>query len=101
VQREIDRNDWARYFEQFTVQHDHWLVSVDGERDTMPLEGIIARDSRITVTLGGDIRHHRRIVIDAARVVVEQRNGADEGVEIQSSDGHRTHLRLRAPAETP
>lgn len=99
MQREIARNDWARFFETFTMQHDHWLVSVDGERDALPLEGITARDDgRLTVTLGGTISHHRRIVIDAARVLVEQKDGVDEGVAIESTDGHLTWLKFRAPA---
>lgn len=99
MQREIARNDWVRFFETFTTQHDHWLVSVDGERDALPLEGITARDDgRLTVTLGGTISHHRRIVIDAARVLVEQKDGVDEGVAIESADGHLTWLKFRAPA---
>lgn len=96
VQKEITRDDWARYFETFTTEHNHWLVSVDGERETMPLEGITARDSRIVVTLGGNIEHHRRIVIDGASVRVEQ-SGGNESLEIESTDGHVTRLRVLAP----
>ena len=98
MKREIERNDWPAFFETFTLQHDQWLVSVDGERDTLPLEGIIARDTQINVHLGRDISHHRRIVIDAAHVRIEQLGGEDEGLEIESADGHTTRLRLR---ETP
>ena len=97
VQREIDRSDWQTFFESFTTQHDHWLVSVDGEKQTMPLEGIVARDANIVVSMGGDVSHHRRITIDAARVVVEQNSGVDEGVDIHSTDGHTTRLRFRSP----
>ena len=80
------------------MQHGHWLVSVDGERESMPLAGIIARDDgRVTITLGGDISHHRRITIDAAAVRVHQSGGADEGVDIDSTDGHTTSLRFRSP----
>jgi hypothetical protein len=97
VQREIERNDWGRFFESFTMLHDHWLVSVDGEKQTMPLAGIIARDELITVTLGGDISHHRRITIDGKRVVVVQVDGVDQGVTIESNDGHTTRLQFRSP----
>lgn len=80
------------------MQHDHWLVSVDGEKATLPLAEIIARDDgRVTITLGGDISHHRRIVIDAARVRVEQQDGVDQGVDIESADGHTTRLQFRSP----
>ena len=95
VQKEIPRADWQTFFESFTMQHDRWLVSVDGERETMPLEGIVARDTNVVVTLGGDISHHRRITIDAARVRVEQEDGVDRGLDIESADGHTTKLRFR------
>jgi hypothetical protein len=98
VQKEIDRNDWGRFFESFTMQHDHWQVSVDGEKETLPLEGITARDNFLVIILGGDITHHRRITIDAARVSVEQQDGVDRGVTIHSTDGHMTRLAFRAPA---
>ena len=97
MQKEIERNDWARFFESFTMQHDHWLVRVDGEKESMPLEGIIARDRLVTITLGGDISHHRRITIDAKRVTVEQSDGVDQGVDIESNDGHVTRLAFRSP----
>ncbi len=97
VIRTIERNDWARFFESFTLQHDHWLVSVDGERDTLPLEGIVARESHITIHLGRDIQHHRVITIDAKDVRVEQDNGVDQGVEIESTDNRVTRLTFRSP----
>lgn len=94
MQRTIARTEWPAFFESFTQEHDHWLVSVDGERDSLPLEGLIARDDgRVTITLGGDISHHRRIVIDAASVKVD---GND--VEIESVDKHVTRLALRSGA---
>jgi hypothetical protein len=97
VIRDIERNDWGRFFESFTLTHDHWLVHVDGEKESLPLEGIVVRDNLLTIILGGDISHHRRIVIDAARVSVQQTGGVDEGVAIESADGHTTRLRFRSP----
>lgn len=97
MQRSIDRNDWARFFESFTRQHDHWLVSVDGEAGLLPLQGITTRDDgRVSVHLGADIRHHRRIEIDARNVRVIRKHGVEEGVEIEASDGHVTRLRFRS-----
>lgn len=94
MQKSIERSDWPTFFETFTTQHDHWLVSVDGERESMPLEAIVARDGgRVIITLGGDISHHRRIVIDAAAVRVDGNN-----VEIESTDKHVTRLALRRGA---
>ncbi len=97
MEEEIERNDWARFFESFTMQHDQWLVTVDGEGDALPLEGIVARDANVVVHLGRDIRHHRRITIDAARVRVRHEGGVDEGLDIESTDGHVTRLRFRSP----
>lgn len=96
--KDIERTDWAAFFESFTLNHDHWLVHVDGEEESLPLEGIVARDGHIVIHLGSDIRHHRVITIDAARVTIAQSGGADEGVAIQSATGPVTRLRLRAPA---
>jgi hypothetical protein len=95
--KEIERDDWARFFESFTMEHDHWLVHVDGENDTLPLEGITVRDGKIVIHLGSDVRHHRVITIDGAKVSVQQSGGADEGVAITSADGHTTRLRLERP----
>jgi len=97
VLRTIDRNDWARFFESFTLQHDHWLVSVDGERDTLPLEGIVARDETIVIHLGPDISHHRVITVDAAEIRVHQEGGVDQGVEIEGKEGRITRLTFRSP----
>lgn len=79
------------------MQHDQWLVTVDGEGEAMPLEGIVARNGHVVVHLGRDITHHRRITIDAARVRVQQTGGVDEGLDIESADGHVTRLRFRSP----
>lgn len=95
--KEIERDDWDTFFESFTLEHDHWLVHVDGEDDTLPLEGIVARDGKIVIHLGADVRHHRVITIDGARISVEQTGGADESLAITSNDGHTTRLRLVKP----
>ena len=92
--KEIERSEWGGFFESFTLSHDHWLVHVDGEKESLPLEGIVARDIRIVIHLGADIRHHRVITIDAARVTAES-NGSEDEVSIESTDGHTTRLRLR------
>lgn len=95
--RDIESKDWPSFFESFTLAHDHWLVEVDGEKESLPLEGIIVRDGRIDIHLGADVSHHRRIAIDAERVSVQQTGGVDEGVAIVSKDGHTTRLRFRSP----
>jgi hypothetical protein len=93
----VDRNDWGRFFESFTLQHDHWLVHVDGEKESLPLEGILVREGRIVIHLGADIQHHRIITIDGAHVRVAQDDGVEKGLEIESTDGHVTRLAFRSP----
>jgi hypothetical protein len=93
--RDIDQNEWQDFFESFTRQHARWLVEVDGEKESMPLEGITARDSLVVITLGGDISHHRRITIDARSVKVLDTGGVVEGLAVESNDGHVTRLRFR------
>jgi hypothetical protein len=97
MEREIERTDWSRFFEAFTLEHDHWRVHVDGENESLSLAGITCRDGKLVVHLGADVSHHRVITIDAARVAVEQTGGADEGVAITSTDGHTTRLRFVRP----
>ncbi|HVG24578.1 MAG TPA: hypothetical protein VND45_10515 [Thermoanaerobaculia bacterium] len=97
MSNEIARDDWGSFFERFTREHDHWLVHVDGENGALPLERIVARDTRIVIHLGADISHHRVITIDGATVSLARSDGADEGVNIRSSDGHTTRLRLERP----
>lgn len=93
MQRTIARAEWPSFFESFTAERNHWMAAVDGERDSLPLEGIVARDDgRITITLGAGISHHRKIVIDAASVRVE-----GDDLEIESADKHVTRLALRRP----
>lgn len=101
MRREISREEWAPFFEQFTLQHDAWLVTV-ADVLALPLEGIIARldgdEDEIVITVGRDIHDHRRIVArQPRRVFVEQTGGADEGLEIESRDGTSTRLRFRSP----
>ena len=99
--REIAREEWAAFFEAFTLQHDGWLVRVDGTDGTLeesPFEGIAARDSSIVVTCGHDSPLHRRIVIPAPRrVVINTTGGSDYGVAIEDARGVLTRVRLRTP----
>lgn len=97
VEKEIERNDWGRFLEEFTLAHDHWLVSVDDERESLPLEGLIARDGKIVIHLGSDIRHHRSITLDAARIAVQQDGGVAVGLTLADTDGHVTRLTFRSP----
>jgi hypothetical protein len=95
VIREIEPGEWSAFFESFTLQHARWLVEIDAENESMPLEGITARDGHIVITLGGDISHHRRITIDGRSVKVLETGGVVEGLAVESSDGHITRLRFR------
>lgn len=97
VEKEIERNDWGRFLEEFTLAHDQWLVSVDDEGEALPLEGLIARDDKIVIHLGRDIRHHRSITVDAASIRVRQADGVDVGLAVAGRDGRVTRLTFRSP----
>ena len=58
-------------------------VSVDGEANAMPLEGIVARNGHVVIHLGRDIRHHRRITIDAVRVRVDPNRLSQIGIGLE------------------
>jgi hypothetical protein len=96
--REIPQREWRQFFESFTMQHDGWLVHVDGRDDVeAPLEGITTSDDGIVITTGRDIHFHQRTVVhDPKRVVVQSDGGVDRGLAIEGDDGI-TRVRFRSP----
>lgn len=100
--QEILREEWARYFEEFSRRHEGWLVTVEilgldiGDQvqvRNLPLEGIVVERSdngdEMTVIAGS--RPGARIshtITAPSRVWVKQNEqGADEALEIESPSG--------------
>jgi len=110
--QEILRDEWARYFEQFSRRHQGWLVTVEilgldiGDqvqvRD-LPLEGITVETSddgdEITIIAGSrpDARISHTICAPLRVWVKQNELGADEALEIESPAG-AILVRFRAAA---
>jgi hypothetical protein len=108
--REIPRNEWIKFFDDFSQQHQGWVVSVEvispeigdqEEAEGLPLVGISADvkdgENRIEIMVGGKPGAHvTRILESPKRVWVKQaEEEAHEAVDIESEDGTKTILRFR------
>ncbi|HEX9302915.1 MAG TPA: DUF5335 family protein [Thermoanaerobaculia bacterium] len=112
VTREIPREEWPEFFEEFTRRHEGWLVTVENfgdlgaqvEEHERPLKGIFAEGKKETpaveiltgATLDETFTH---AVAHPTRVRVEETpEGAESALEIQSRDEGTTLVRFRAAA---
>jgi hypothetical protein len=110
--REIPREEWANYLDTFSRQHEGWLVNVEVlsteigaqvEAEGKRLEGITAElkdggEDLISINVGRtpeeSVTHN---ITAPTHVRIEQaENGADMALQIESSDGTTTLLRLRS-----
>jgi Family of unknown function (DUF5335) len=110
--REIPRHAWTDFFDRFSRQHRGWLVSLDVtgpaagpqvRASEVPLVWVTAepqanRRDRIEVALEACRGEPITYIIPAATHVRLQatEEGADAGVEIESSAGGTTRLRFRS-----
>ena len=115
--REIPREQWIRYFDDFSKNHEGWIVTLEvlgadigdqEEANNLPLVGISAdvkaRENRVEIIIGGrpDVDVTRFIERPKHIWVKEPRVPGDEAMEIESEDGIKTILnfhRIR-PEET-
>jgi hypothetical protein len=109
---EIRREDWIDQLNAFTIAHEGWLVSLDvfageigaqHEITNLPLLGVSAdrvnHDGTIAVSVARSaVDHFTHIVRRVERIHVEQADdGSTAALLIESLDGTRTVLQLRAP----
>ena len=109
---EIPREAWAERLKEFTLLHEHWLVSLEilGEsgdqtaiRD-LPLLGVtpdrVDHDRAVVISMGRTAEEHvSHMIEDVRRIVLHRRHdGADAALELESADGTKTILRFRAAA---
>src|SRR3954462_1851285 len=110
--REIPREEWTGFMDSFSRQHEGWLVTVEVlgreigaqvEAEGKPLEGITAElkdgsEDLISITVG--VTPKERVthnITGPTHVRIEQsENGADMALQIQSSEGETTLVRLRS-----
>src|SRR5205814_26860 len=114
--KEIPRDEWASFLDSFSQQHQGWLVTLEviapeigaqEEASNLPLEGITSSGSNehktISISVGNVPSNHlTHTVNDPTWLWLKQTpQGADEALEIESTDGVKTLLRFRSamPAE--
>jgi Family of unknown function (DUF5335) len=115
--REIPREQWIRYFDDFSKGHEGWIVTLEllgpdigdqEEVNRLPLVGISAdvkaHENRIEIIVGGkpDADVTRFIERPTHVWVKESRMPGDEAIEIESEDGLKTLLNFHhiRPEET-
>jgi hypothetical protein len=109
--QEIARDDWASFFDSFSLRHQGWLVTVkvvspdtgaQVELRELPLQGITADaknsgEDHISIIVGQTAGEYLTHTINApTQVMLKQtEEGTDEAIEIISADG-TTLVRLRS-----
>ena len=113
--QEIPREQWPRFFDDFSRQHQGWIVNLEllgseigdqEEASGLPLVGISADskdgENRLVIIIGGSPDADVTRIINAPqRVWVKPpRMPGDEAVEVESKDGVTTLLTFqRIPPE--
>jgi hypothetical protein len=115
--REVPREQWIRYFDDFSKNHEGWIVTVEvigsdigdqEEASGLPLVGVSAdvkaRENRIHLMVGG------KPGVDVGRFIErpkhvwikESKIPGDEAIEVESEDGIKTLLNFHhvRPEET-
>ena len=110
---EIPREAWTDELNRFTSAHEGWLVSLEAfgpdigaqlAVDQLPLIGVSAdrsdHDGTITISVARSaVEHFTHVIQGVARVYIERTaNGATAALLIESADGTRTIVQLRAAA---
>jgi hypothetical protein len=100
--REIPPEDWLRFFDDFSKQHEGWIVTWEvlgpdlGDQEKtagLPLVGVSAdvkgRAPRINVMVGDRLDAHVTHIIEAPKRVwfKPDEHPGHEAIEIESSDG--------------
>lgn len=115
--REIPREQWITFLNDFSKQHENWIITVEvigsdiGDQEEvsgLPLVGISADlkagENRIEIIAGGrPDAHVTRIINNPSRVWHKQPKGvADEAIDVESDDGTKTLVSFKyvPPDET-
>lgn len=110
---EIPRAAWTAALNEFSAQHEGWIVSVEiwtpeigalPEIHELPLIGVSAdrndADGTVTITAStapqGQVSH---VIHGATSIAIERDHaGASVGLHVESGGGVKTSLRFRSPA---
>jgi hypothetical protein len=108
---EVPHEEWKAELNTFTTAHEGWLVSLEvfgpdigaqPEIDSLPLLGVSADrvnhagDIAISVARSA-VDHFTHVIRGVSRLFIERtHDGATAALMIESTDGTRTVLQLRA-----
>lgn len=105
---EIPNEEWERFLESFSNQHQDWLASVTRISDQQAsMQAIACRLQRITseasqIRLSMECEDGKRLeelVRDPVRLIFKRdERGAHQGLDLVASDGSITSLRFRSAA---
>jgi len=111
--RDIPRREWKAFFQQFSQDHQEWLVDVAGqgegnktshEANGLPFEALTLHLDRTDEVLSIIVRkndvaqEHVYLSIPQPRRVMNERTGGDVRLHIGSTDGSLTIIRFRRVA---
>lgn len=108
MERQIPKEEWRTFFDQFSRQHDGWLVSLECERigltfRELPLRGIVADEYAIEIFAHAADGSHVTHVVQWPKAVISEETveGGDIAVTIVDEHGQRTVVLFRCavPAE--
>ena len=110
--KEIPRNEWQKFFNSFSRQHEGWLVTLEilgseigaqVEERGLAFEGIVnegdeVQGNEILMMFGAKPNDHiTHSISNPATVSLEQTDeGADAALAIKSADGVTALLRFRS-----
>lgn len=113
---ELLRQTWVDRLNAFTMAHEGWMASLEvfgpetGRQPAvvnLPLIGVSAdrvdHDGTVAISVAMSAGEHlTRVIHDVARIYLEQPDdGATAALLIESADGTRTTVHLRATAAAP
>ena len=105
--RDIPREQWIKFFDDFSRRHEGWIVTLEvlgsdigdqEETNNLPLVGISAdvkaRENRIEIIVGGRPDADVTRFIERPKHIWVKEPGfpGDEAMEIESEDGIKTIL---------
>jgi hypothetical protein len=109
---QVPREAWVEELNRFTIMHEGWLATLEvfgqeigAQREiaNLPLLGVSAdrvdQDGTIVISVARSaVEHLTHIIEGVAHIYVEQPNdGATAALQVESVDGTKTLLQLRAP----
>jgi hypothetical protein len=111
--KEVPKNEWRRFFDTFSRQHEGWLATLEvlgadvgaqEEGRELPLAGVSLSSGgdeteAISIDLGTKPDEHvSHAISEPTAVWLEQtEEGANAALEIEAADGTKTLLRFRSP----